>query len=214
MTGRIGRTWGHPSHIYLLLKTVFWMYCVHCVHSGGFARLLASIVRPFRVRVRPRAWHRSPEKQCPVPSSRSREPSEELFLIGWLPYQTGRNRYCQARPRCRRPANLRGSRPAGAGRSRRRGPGDQAYEGTHQGSPWIRRRGPPAVRSKASAATRKTIWARGEHQISPAIEGRASRTVWSARGHEPSPGLSDCEGSTVMVRGGSPGVGNWHTRDD
>ena len=39
-------------------------------------------------------------------------------------------------------------------------------------------------------------------------------TALTGMGHEPSPRLDDCEGSTAVVRGGSPDVGNWHRRDD
>ena len=34
------------------------------------------------------------------------------------------------------------------------------------------------------------------------------------RGHEPSLRLDDREGSTAVVRRGSPDVGNWHIADD
>jgi hypothetical protein len=50
MPGRRGRTSGHPSHIYLLLKTVFSIYCVQCVHVADFPGFLSSTVSPLYVR--------------------------------------------------------------------------------------------------------------------------------------------------------------------
>ena len=57
-----------PFYIYSPLQLGFAIYCVH---RRGFAGLLASIVRPLRVRVRPRAWDQIFRKAVPVPSSRS-----------------------------------------------------------------------------------------------------------------------------------------------
>jgi len=33
-------------------------------------------------------------------------------------------------------------------------------------------------------------------------------------GHEPSPSFEDCEGSTAVVRSGSPDVDNWYSAND
>jgi hypothetical protein len=71
MPGRRGRTSGHPSLIYLLLKTVFSIYCVQCVHVGDFLGFLSSTVRPLSVQVCPlepgNLWRRPPNDPLDLP---------------------------------------------------------------------------------------------------------------------------------------------------
>jgi hypothetical protein len=61
------------------------------------------------------------------------------------------------RPCCDRTADLRGSRPVGGDRPRRRGAGDRADEGTYRDASWIvAGRGRQASAPKASATIRRT----------------------------------------------------------
>ena len=57
------KSWTHRTHLAPSLfvynspiQIGFEIYCVHCVHRRGFAGLLPSMVRPFRVRVRTPRW--------------------------------------------------------------------------------------------------------------------------------------------------------------